>query len=326
MPAMPSIPTKGTAMKAAFLKWTGGCLVVLIAAMFLVDWQPRYWIEAATRWLILPAVPPPPAGTIRFAAIGDYGSASHQERDVALMVNSWKPDFIVTLGDNNYPEGSAETIDQNIGQFFHDYIHPYKGSYGSGAARNRFFPIPGHRDWDGDALQPYLDYFTLPGNERYYDFVEGPVHFFMLDTDEREPDGATIGSIQARWLERRLKDSTAVWKLVLAHHAPYTSHSVEDVERMRWPFKAWGVDAILSGFYHIYERLSVDGLPYFVNGIGGLWISNFGEIDSHSQFRYSKDFGALVIDANHTTISFRFVNRSGEVVDRYDAVKMGSPE
>jgi len=35
---------------------------------------------------------------------------------------------------------------------------------------------------------------------------------------------------------------------------------------MRWLFKAWAADAMLSGFYHVYERLSVDELPYFVNG------------------------------------------------------------
>jgi len=41
----------------------------------------------------------------------------------------------------------------------------------------------------------------------------------------------------------------------------------------------------LSGFYHVYERLRVDELPYFVNGAGGSWISDFGAIDAHSQFR-----------------------------------------
>ena len=30
---------------------------------------------------------------------------------------------------------------------------------------------------------------TLPGNERYYDFVQGPVHFFVIDSDQNEPDG-----------------------------------------------------------------------------------------------------------------------------------------
>jgi hypothetical protein len=90
---------------------------------------------------------------------------------------------------------------------------------------------------------------------------------------------------------------------------------------MRWPFKAWGADAVLSGFYHVYERLLVDGLPYFVNGAGGTWISNYGEIDAHSQFRYREDFGAMLIDATDMRITFRFVNRVGQIVDEYVLMK-----
>ena len=51
----------------------------------------------------------------RFAVIGDYGLAGPAELDVANQVKSWNPDFIVSLGDNNYASGSAATIDANIG-------------------------------------------------------------------------------------------------------------------------------------------------------------------------------------------------------------------
>lgn len=297
-------------------------LISVTLVLGVTGWYLRHTIQGEFLRFTLPKVEPAAKGTIRFAVIGDYGSGSPQQRDVALMINSWKPDFITTVGDNNYPTGAVETIDQNIGRFFHAYISPYKGRYGPGATTNRFFPIPGHHDWDSpNGLQPYLDYFALPGNERYYDFVWGPVHFFMLDTDEREPDGASATSNQGRWLERKLAESKAPWKLVFTSHAPYTSHTVPDVEYMRWQFKAWGADAVLSGFYHVYERLLVDGLPYFVNGAGGSWISNFGEIDAHSQFRYREDFGALLIDATDTRITFRFVNRHGRIVDEYVLVK-----
>jgi len=149
----------------------------------ITGWYSRHAVQGQVLRFTLPKVELPPKGTLRFAVIGDYGSGSHVERDVAQMVKSWKPDFIATVGDNNYPIGETETIDQNIGRYFHEYISPYKGNYGTGATTNRFFPIIGHRDWDSpNGLQPYLDYFSLPGNERYYEFVWGPVHFFMLDT------------------------------------------------------------------------------------------------------------------------------------------------
>jgi tartrate-resistant acid phosphatase type 5 len=297
-------------------------LLFLVLVGCAAAWQFRHAITGEVRRLTLPKVEPPPQGVVRFAVIGDYGSGDHVERDVAQLIHSWKPEFIATVGDNNYPIGEADTIDRNIGRFYHSYISPYKGSYGPGATRNRFFPIIGHRDWDSSTgLQPYLDYFTLPGNERYYDFVWGPIHFFMLDTDEREPDGTTAESIQGRWLERRLAESNEPWKLVFAHHAPYSSGRVPDFQHMRWPFRKWGANAVFSGYYHVYERLLIDDLPYFVNGAGGAFLSGFGEIDPNSRFRDAENNGALLIDATDTGITFRFVSRDGNIVDEYGIIK-----
>jgi hypothetical protein len=297
---------------------SGIAFLSVMLSLCLVSLHYRHAIRSEVRKFTLPKVEPPPMGTVRFAVIGDYGSGSPAERDVAVMIDSWKPSFITTVGDNNYPAGGAETIDHNVGRSYRAYISPYKGGYGAGSTINRFFPIPGHRDWDSPTgLQPYLDYFTLPGKERYYEFVWGPVHFFMLDTDPREPDGASAGSIQGHWLEEKLAKSKAPWKLVFAHHAPYTSHTVPDVEYMRWPFKRWGADAVLAGFYHVYERLLVDELPYFVNGTGGSSVSGFGDIDVNSQFRASETFGAMLVDANEREITFRFVCRDGRLIDEY---------
>jgi tartrate-resistant acid phosphatase type 5 len=270
-------------------------------------------VDALARWESPPDVPPA-AGT-RFAVIGDYGNGSSAAERVAGLLKSWKVEFVTTVGDNNYPRGARETLDAHVGKLYHGYIHPYAGSYGRGADRNRFFPSPGHVDWDTESLAPYLEYFTLPGNERYYDFLWGPVHFFMLDTDKREPDGAHAGSTQARWLEKALATSRAPWKLVYSHHGPYTSHSHGDIKRMRWPFAKWGADAVLSGFYHVYERLEVDGIPYFIVGLGGRGPSKFGETDPHSRVRYNDGNGALFVDASAHALTFRMVALSGDLVD-----------
>ncbi len=112
------------------------------------------------------------SATIRFAVIGDYGSGGRDEKAVAEMVRGWQPDFIITTGDNNYSAGAAVTIDLNVGQYYHEFIYPYYGEQGDGASFNRFFPTLGNHDWRTSNGQPYLDYFTLPGNERYYDFVQ----------------------------------------------------------------------------------------------------------------------------------------------------------
>jgi len=108
---------------------------------------------------------------VHFAMIGDFGLSSQPELDVANMVKSWNPDFIVTDGDNNYETGQASTIDLNIGQYYHDYIFNYHGTYGAGSATQRFWPALGNHDWGNkipnpNGANPYLAYFTLPGNER----------------------------------------------------------------------------------------------------------------------------------------------------------------
>jgi hypothetical protein len=251
----------------------------------------------------------------RFAAIGDYGYAGSAEQSVADLVKSWRPEFIVTLGDNNYPQGEADTIDLNIGLFYHDFIAPYVGRFGCGAARNRFFPALGNHDWYASGARPYLDYFTLPGNERYYDVEWGDVHVFALDTDPSEPDGVTPDSVQARWLKERLAASRARWQIVYFHHPPYSSGPHGGTESMRWPFKEWGADLVLAGHDHTYERIVVDGMTYLVNGLGGAAFYALGAAIDGSVARFNETAGALLIEADAQTLRARFQTVDGRTID-----------
>jgi tartrate-resistant acid phosphatase type 5 len=259
-----------------------------------------------------------PLPLIRFAVIGDYGIAGTPEADVAALVLAWQPDFIVTTGDNNYPNGEAATIDANIGSYYHSYIAPYLGEYGPGADINRFFPVLGNHDWITDGAQPYFDYFTLPGNERYYDFTWGPLHFFMLNSDEHEPDKVGRSSTQAAWLKEQMGASTLPWQIVVMHHAPYTSGAYNgSTDWMRWPFAEWGADAVLAGHEHVYERLMIDDIPYFVNGVGGGAIYWFERSIPYSIVRFSDDYGAMFVTASQEKILFEFITRTGEKIDEY---------
>ena len=284
-----------------------------------VTWTPEPTFTATSTPSPLPTgtfTPEAPASA-RFAVIGDYGQAGEPAAQVAAMIDSWEVDFIITLGDNNYPIGAAETIDENIGQYYHEYIGSYTGAYGVGAETNRFFPSLGNHDWMARGAQPYLDYFTLPGDERYYSFTWGPVELFAVNSDEHEPDGFRRDSIQAGWLREGLAASQAPWKIVYFHLPPYSSGTHGGTSWLRWPFEEWGASAVLAGHDHTYERLQIGGIPYFVNGVGGGAIYNFEEVVEGSLARFNDDWGAMRVEAFPGAITFQFVTRAGVLIDEF---------
>lgn len=303
-------------------------LISMSSVYTLIAGTPRYRLRPLP---VLTPKGPTAEGTLRFAAIGDYGMGNQAESDVAALVKSWNPEFVITLGDNNYPSGEATTIDQHIGKDYASFIFPYTGAFGPGATENRFFPSLGNHDWislecvGNSCTGPYFDYFALPGNERYYDFVRGPVHFFVIDSAPQEPDGRDAESVQARWLQEGLEHSTAPWKVVYMHHTIYSSslHGSDPV--LQWPYREWGASAVLSGHDHTYERVMLNGFPYFVNGMGGAGIRAFGEPVPGSTARYNGDHGAQLIEASATEIRFQFINRSGEVIDDFALDKTAPP-
>lgn len=256
---------------------------------------------------------------MRFAVVGDFGVAGRSAADVGKLIASWNPEFVLSVGDNNYPDGAASTIDANIGQYYHSYIAPYKGTYGQGAQANRFFPVLGNHDWNTTGARPYLDYFTLPGNERYYDFAQGQVHFFAIDSDPHEPDGITATSVQGKWLQQKLAAAKEPWKIVYFHHPPYSSGDHGSTHDLQWPFREWGASVVLSGHDHDYERVVLDGFPYFVDGLGGSSIYNFNAPIPGSVVRYSGEYGAMLVSADDLTMTYQFIARTGKLIDTYVA-------
>ena len=252
----------------------------------------------------------------RFAAFGDYGNRDGAD-SVAKLVDALNPDFIITTGDNVY---GSTLIDAQIGNKYSEYIGNYDGAYGPGSATNRFFPSLGNHEYNGEGggVDDYLDYFTLPGNERYYDFVMGPVHFFALNSNPEEPDGRSSTSDQADWLKDELAASSSLYNIVFFHHPPFNSGNDHgSTEEMQWPFEEWGATAVLSGHEHVYERLLRDDdgdgnlLPYFITGLGGASRYAFGSPVEGSQVRYNDDYGTMLIQASDESITFEFWSVEG---------------
>jgi len=269
--------------------------------------------------------------SVLFAAFGDFGSNNSNEQAVADLVHSWNPDFIVTTGDNSY---DSTPIDDNIGKYYSDFIGDYVGSYGPGSPTNRFFPSVGNHDYtDGGGITAHYNYFTLPGNERYYDFVQGPVHFFVIDSNPAgigsppaPGDGRSDSSTQAVWLQAGLGASTSPWKIVYMHHPPYSSATTHGSEvEMQWPYEEWGATAVFAGHDHVYERIirddNSDGIDfgYFTTGAGGRSLYGFGTPVAGSQVRYNSDYGSMLITASDTEITYEFwsVAGGGTLIDTY---------
>ena len=262
--------------------------------------------------------------TIRFAVIGDYGMLSGKVKEVSELVKEWDPDFITTVGDNNYPEGSMFTIDHNVGRYYHRYILGYQGEYGAGAERQRFYTLLGNHDWDSiycresTCYGPYFEYFKMDGTQRYYSFQEGPVRFFMLDSDSREPDGISALSTQAMWLREQLALSDAVWNLVYLHHPPYSTGGERSHELLQWPYAEWGADVVLSGHSHVYERLTRDEMLFFVNGLGGKSRHQFHKDQPDwVQVRYNGNDGAMFVTADNESMNFWFYDRFDTLHDSH---------
>lgn len=286
-------------------------------------------------------------GTTSFVVIGDFGSALQNmkgkaaEKAVAEMVSKWDPDFIITLGDNNYKEGEASTITGNVGKYYCDYIyndgapiHQRCDGWATKHKTNLFFSSLGNHDWEQPNAQPYIDYFSqLPGEKRYYDFEQGPVHFFVIDSQSPEacdckdpkyyePDGTDPESPQGQWLKKKLKESQAPWKLVYFHHAPYTCKAAS--KWMRWPFEDWGASAVLAGHKHLYERITRSDnpdFPYFVNGVGGTKLTECSAKNAEANLPAS-DFDHITISGYHGAmwaaatadqLTFKFYVVDGEV-------------
>ena len=277
----------------------------------------------------------PPAPLAVFAVIGDYGMDDAHEAAVATLVASWHPAYILTTGDDYYsPAGGKGTgkYDESTGAYYGAWLKDItttgKRCPVGLAQVNAFFPALGNHDYSAATPAPatYLTYFDLPGagfsnssgNERYYDFVQGPIHFFVLDSNEEEPDGTSSTSTKARWLESQLAASTSTWNIVYDHHPPYSSDLVHgSTGYMQWPFAEWGADAVLSGHAHAYERLQRDGIVYFVNGLGGAPRYFFGFTVGGSRVRYNADWGAQKVTVTADALIFEFWSAGGRLIDSY---------
>lgn len=215
-----------------------------------------------------------------FLAFGDYGRGSSSQKRLRdqMLLDSFS--FILSTGDNAYSDGTYSDFDQKVFPIYSDIFK-----------RAAIFPTLGNHDYHTNAGAPNLDLFDLPGNawrpediERYYSFDYGNVHFVALDSNTPlsvSDDAASDDMFD--WLRADLSQTTQLWKIVAFHHPAYSTGrhgSNSRVQSRLVPiFEEYGVDLVLTGHDHIYQRskpmrqgqettVEQGGIVYVVSGAG----------------------------------------------------------
>lgn len=279
--------------------------------------------------------PGPGDQSIHFATVGDIGNGSSDVIAVGKKVHSARPELLVTLGDNAYPDGSETDFQVR----FFEPLSPMLSDV-------PIFPSVGNHEYVTNSAGPYLSNFHLPtnnarGTERYYSFDWGFVHFVSLDSNCNSSSLCTFAE-QAEWLAKDLEASDAAWKIVFFHHPPWSSGAHGNATTVRNAFapvfEKYGVDLVLTGHDHNYERSKpmkgttpqaswAPGAPvYLVVGSGGASLRSFPSSQpSWSQFRNNQHKGYLDVVVQGGTLTGKWITTDGEVIDTFTLSKTVAP-
>jgi hypothetical protein len=279
------------------------------------------WIMAE-RGAFLPGfmrrVPPvfavrPPGQPIRMVAMGDFGTGSGGQRDVAAaIVRAGKAapfDFGLTFGDNFYPSGMTGPDDTR----WRDWWEALYGPLGI-----TFYPTLGNHEWysdDGAAAEIAYRSPTWNFPSPYYSFTAGPVQFFAVDTTE-------ISEAELLWLDRAVGASASRWKVVYGHHpifAPERSAKaglyLKVMQERLWPVIRGRVDAYLCGHQHAMAHMDArDGVHFFMSGGGGAPLGKVSKKAPGALFAEST-FGYLTLEADAAAMRIAIFDTDGKPFD-----------
>lgn len=255
-----------------------------------------YQIRNTTDTLMFPSLSVyfksyPVAGTatqLKAWILGDCGTGTNNARNVRnafyTYTGTQHTDMILFLGDNAYTDGTDAEYQTAIFQ------NMYEAKLKNTVAWSCLGNHDGNSANSNTQTGPYYDIFTFPkmaecggvasGTEAYYSFDYGNIHFVVLDSHESD---RSVGGPMYNWCEDDLESTTAYWIIALWHHPAYSKGSHDSdtetaLKQMRENFLPLfennGVDLVLSGHSHSYER------TFLLNGHYG--ISSTFNINSHT--------------------------------------------
>ncbi|MDX6271871.1 MAG: hypothetical protein QOD28_3094 [Acidobacteriota bacterium] len=244
-------------------------------------------------------------GSVRFLVIGDTGTGTHQQHELADVMVRYRQafpyEFVLMMGDNLYG-GETPT---DFKTKFEDVYKPLLDD------KVKFYATLGNHDGSN---QRFYQAFNMNGEE-FYRFARGNVAFYSLNSNYMDKR-------QVKWLEDELAKDTAEWKIMFMHHPPYSSGgkhgSSSGLREVVEPiFLKYGVNAVFAGHEHFYERIKPQkGIYYFISGAGGKLRE--GDVKKNSPLTdkaYDTDMSFMLLEAAGDELHFQVISRTGETVD-----------
>lgn len=207
----------------------------------------------------------PPAGDtvtqFTFGVIGDTQGGYSVTKEIFRALQQAGVRFILMTGDFTQGAGQVE-------------FDKWFEAAGEVLASIPFIPCHGNHEM---LKNTYFDQFALPGNEKWFSYDYGPVHFVHLFSQNED-----YVLQQRGWLLKDLCTTSQPWKIALAHHPAYnsgTQHGCTPYVLDHWVdvFERCGLDIYFAGHEHIYERtwpikqgrIDYSGVVYVITGSAG---------------------------------------------------------
>jgi Calcineurin-like phosphoesterase len=239
-------------------------VVLLVAATVVLLTHRRQIVSYLSHWKggpsqTAPYEPFPELPLVHLAVAGDTGNAGPALDETGAVIGEigrqYPFDALLLVGDIVYPDGDPELLQAVVDEPFAEVLD--QGT--------DLLAILGNHDVMSDQGDLLLSELGMPG--RYWSRTYGDVLIVGLDSTEiDDPE-------QQAFLERTLAETTATWKVVALHHPPYSAgyhgSSIDAREIFSPIFERYGVQLVLSGHDHDYQRSKViDGVTYIVSGAG----------------------------------------------------------
>jgi hypothetical protein len=262
--------------------------------------------------------PGPPVGKSVIVAAGDIAACNSKgDEETARLVGGIDGATVLTLGDNAYPDGTAQ-----------DFEECYEPTWGQFKART--MPSPGNHEYHTAEASGYFDYFGDAAgdpDEGYYSYDLGTWHIVGLNSNCGEGEiRCGPGSPQGRWLKEDLANDEEACTLAYFHHPLFTSGKYrpgeERMERLWEILYDAGVDVVLNGHDHNYQRFAPqdpqgradpkDGIRQFVVGTGGRSLYEIPNPIANTEVYNDDTFGVLKLTLHPNRYEWEFAPVEGE--------------